>query len=180
MKKRLLVALILTLAAPVRLSYASDYGLYLSRDAQRVARDPSGPGLGMTFDAARNNDGAYAVGPGLRFGFGLGALSLGIGGKALFVRAAGGETGMTTPLSATAGIRVAASTTLFGQVSYSPRALFNNHLGSYRQTRAGVRWNGLRPMTFEVGWQHDRLDGRNGSEDSHLANGLYLGVAAKF
>ncbi|MBR8313201.1 hypothetical protein KDW36_08305 [Burkholderia dolosa] len=158
---------------------AGNYAVFLSEKYQNFSREPTGTGLGFTIDASHRRNDTYAIGPGLGLSVPLGALSLFVGGKALYIHSPAAGKGVATPVGVAANVRLSNMLSVSSRLFYTPKAAFNSRLGGYVQTGVGVRMN-VDPAIVEVGWRYERIAGRNGASGQKLLNGPYVGLGFTF
>lgn len=137
------------------------------------------PGLAgsVNYSHGKHNNDVYSFG--LGYTIPAGALSLTLGGKALYLNQNHGDDGYGVALGGGLQWPLNRYFSLYGEGYYAPDA-FTSHVDHYLEAKGGVRWQVFRPFNLDVGYRYINMAGESGRPDNKAADTFYIGAGLNF
>ncbi|WP_440863436.1 YfaZ family outer membrane protein [Symbiopectobacterium purcellii] len=137
------------------------------------------PGLGANVSYGHGKDNNDVYGFGLGYTLPLGAVSLTVAGKALYLNQQHATDGYGVALGGGLQFPINRYLSLYGEGYYAPDA-FSSHIDHYVEAKGGVRWQVLRPLNLDLGYRYMNIGGESGRSDNKVADTFYLGAGFNF
>lgn len=175
----------IALAGSLLLATATAQAISFSGEAgEDYAGASAGFGLGIpglagsvSYSHGKNSNDVYGFG--LGYTIPVGALSLTLGGKALYLNQDRGSDGYGVALGGGLQWPLNRYFSLYGEGYYAPDA-FTSHVDHYVEAKGGVRWQVFRPLNLDVGYRYINMAGESGRADNKVADTFYIGAGLSF